>query len=148
MRRRRVRISLSASGLSSTTIAPCRSRKTASQPPCCRASRSACSSGRTSCSKVAREQAADGQDSAATGVMISAPSRIAMSMNAAIGVAVPPKRARASRPNAGPAPWPNFSSGVGIGENVLVSCLIRAMMKRIAMNLFLSLVKRRLDVYT
>ena len=46
--------------------------------------------------------------------------------NAAIGVLVFSNRARASSPNAGPSPWPNDESGVGIGENVLVSCLRRA----------------------
>jgi hypothetical protein len=40
---------------------------------------------------------------------------------------VPAKRARAAAPNAGPLPWPNALSGVGSGENVLVSCLISAM---------------------
>jgi hypothetical protein len=72
----------------------------------------------------------DGQASAATGVTISAPSRTARSRYAPIGVLVPAKRERAAAPNAGPLPWPNAASGVGNGENVLVSCLISAMTKR------------------
>ena len=57
MRRRRCTISPSASSQSSITIAPCRSRKTASQP-----ARTASSSGRTSVSNVARDALFDGHD--------------------------------------------------------------------------------------
>ncbi len=122
MRRSRRTISPSASSQSSITIAPCRSSITASQP-----ARTASSSGRTSVSNVARDALFDGHDSAATGVTTSAPSRRARSRYAAIGVAVCSKRARAASPNAGPSPWPNDASGVAIGENVFVSCLISAM---------------------
>ena len=122
MRRIRLTISPSASSQSSSTIAPWRSSITASQP-----ARTASSSGRSSASNVARDALFDGHDSAATGVTISAPSRRAMSMYAAIGVLVFSKRARAAAPNAGPLPWPNEVNGVSTGENVLVSCLINAM---------------------
>jgi hypothetical protein len=121
MRRMRRAISPSGSSQSSITIAPCRSRNTASQP-----ARTASSIGRTSVSKVSRDALFDGHDSAATGVTTSAPSRFAMSRYAASGVLVPRKRAAAAAPNAGPSPWPNDLSGVGIGENVLVSCLTSA----------------------
>ena len=81
-------ISPSGSSQSSITIAPCRSRNTASHP-----ARTASSIGRTSVSNVARDALFDGHDSAATGVTISARSFAAMSRYAASGVLVPRKRA-------------------------------------------------------
>jgi hypothetical protein len=72
--RTRPAISPSGSSQSSVTIAPWRSRNTASQP-----ARTASSIGRTSVSKVARDARFDGHDSAATGVTISACSCAARS---------------------------------------------------------------------
>ena len=57
---------------------------------------------------------------AVTLTVISAPTRSATSMNAAIGVRIPLCLAYASCPHSGP-PSSKAANGVAIGENVFVS---------------------------
>jgi hypothetical protein len=98
----------------SATIAPCRSSITASQPGVAA----------TIASQIAAYASAAtgplGFAAADTGVTISAPSRTAASMNAAIAVRIPWFARYASSPQSGPL-RPNAVSGVGTGENVFVS---------------------------
>ena len=111
-------------------IAPCSASSTASQP-----SATAPVIAPAKVSKASSSTRPLGGAPPAIGITISAPAFRATSISPPSEVLVPAKRASAaSAPNTGPArPVPiwNASSGVAIGEKVLVSCIISASTRRI-----------------
>ena len=111
-------------------MAPCSASSTASQP-----SATAPVIASTKVSKARSSTRPLGGAPPAIGIRISAPASRATWISPPSVVLVPSKRASAAWvPSAGPArpvPIANASSGVGIGEKVLVSCIISASTKRI-----------------
>src|SRR6185503_6228053 len=121
--RRRRSSSPSPSSYPSLTIAPCRSSRIASHPAAAASTILPAMD-----SYAAASTRPLGAALPATGSTISAPARPARSRNAPIAVPVPWNASRISAPSYGRLPLAeNRASGVGTGENVLVSCFIWAM---------------------